>query len=204
MTDVLIVDLDGVLRLWSTEEVGQVERRHALPLGSILTAAFEPVLLQQAITGRISDAHWRAQVATRLSSEHGMDATAAVAEWSRPCGRIDPIVLELVRRQRRHRRVVLLSNATSRLHDDLAVLGVADELDGVFSSADLGVAKPDGRLFLEVCSRLRVAPAGCAFVDDSPGHVQSAMALGMKGHLYRTHQDLTAFLEDLPQARPGR
>jgi putative hydrolase of the HAD superfamily len=201
MADVLVVDLDGVLRLWDPEEIAQVEAGHSLPPGSIHATAFEPPLLEAAITGRITDAQWRAEVATRLSGQHGVDGSAAVAGWSQSCGRIDPTVLAVIRRERQRRQVVLLSNATTRLHDDLAVLGVTDEFDAVFSTADLGVAKPDGRAFREVCARLGVVPAHCAFVDDSPANVHSAIDLGMRGHVYRTSQELTAFLDDLPSPR---
>ena len=198
MVSVLIVDLDGVLRLWGAELVTQTEQRHGLAIGSIHAAAFDPVLLHPAVTGRVSDEEWRAQVAQRLSVEHGVDAADAVADWSRPCGRVDSTVLHLLRQQRQQRHIAVLTNATTRLHADLAVLGLASEVDAIFSSAELGVAKPHPDVFRRTCASLGVAPASCAFVDDSPENVHAAAALGMSGHLYRTPQDLSAFLDGLP------
>ncbi|GIG39313.1 HAD family hydrolase [Cellulomonas phragmiteti] len=200
MVSVLIVDLDGVLRHWGAELATQTEQRHGLALGSIHAAAFDPGLLRPALTGHVSDEEWRARIAQRLSVEHGVDATGAVAEWSRPCGRVDSEVLHLLRRQRQQRRVAVLTNATTRLHADLALLGLDSEVDAVFSSAELGVAKPDPEVFRRTCASLGVAPAGCAFVDDSPENVHAAVALGMSGHLYRTAHDLSVFLDGLPSA----
>ncbi len=197
MVTVLIVDLDGVLRLWDADLTAQAEQRHGLTTGSIYAAAFEPGLLLRAITGRISDEQWRTQVAQRLSAQHGVDAAEAVAEWSRPCGRIDAAVLALLRRQRLHRQVVVLTNATTRLHADLAVLGVTGEVDAIFSNAELGAAKPDLDAFTRTCASFGVAPGSCAFVDDSPGNVHAAVALGMRGHVYRTPRELGTFLDGL-------
>ncbi len=134
-----------VLRLWDADLTAQAEQRHGLATGSIHAAAFEPGLLLPAITGRISDEQRRTQVAQRLSAQHGVDAAEAVAEWSRPCGRIDAAVLALLRRQRLQRQVVVLTNATTRLQADLAVLGVTGEVDAIFSNAELGAAKPRSR-----------------------------------------------------------
>lgn len=198
MVSVLIVDLDGVLRLWGEYLATQTEQRHGLAIGSIHAAAFDPVLLHPAITGQISDEEWRAQIAQRLSIEHGVDAAGAVADWSRPSGRVDSAVLHLLRRQRQQRLVAVLTNATTRLHADLALLGLDSEVDAVFSSAELGVAKPHPDVFRRTCASLGVAQTSCAFVDDSPENVRAAVALGMSGHLYRTPHDLSAFLDALP------
>lgn len=51
---------------------------------------------------------------------------------------------------------MLLTNATTRLHRDLAAIGLTDDFDRVFSSAELGAAKPDHRCFELVLDRLGV------------------------------------------------
>lgn len=72
-------------------------------------------------------------------------------------------MLQLVREVRRDHEVALLTNATSRLRQDLAVLGLLAEVDYVLNSSELGVAKPDPQVFREACSQVRQPPSECWF-----------------------------------------
>jgi putative hydrolase of the HAD superfamily len=188
----LIIDLDGVLRRW--EPVGPIEARHGLPPGALFATAFDPARLTPVITGAVDDEHWRAGITAAVVAAHGPAAADAVAQWSESSGEVDPDVLDLIRRHRRSAPVVALTNATSRLPRDLARLGLDRELDAVFSSHELGVAKPDPRVFDLVRARLGVEPAACLFVDDTAGHVAAAEAAGLRAHLYRTPDGLARFL----------
>jgi putative hydrolase of the HAD superfamily len=188
----LIIDLDGVLRRW--DPLDAVEERHGLPRGALLGAAFEPERLRRVTTGAIDDDRWRAEVTAALVAAHGPAAAEAVVEWSASSGVVEPAVLDVVRRYRRGAPVVALTNATSRLPRDLARLGLDRELDAVFSSHELGVAKPDPRVFALVCARLEREPGQCRFVDDTAGHVAAARAAGLSAHHYRTPEELARFL----------
>ncbi|MGY1754158.1 HAD family hydrolase [Blastococcus sp. SYSU D01042] len=192
--EALVIDLDGVLRLWTSQRTAEIERRHGLPDGALTAVAFAPDRLVPTVTGRVTDAAWRAGVAEELTRRHGAGGEAAVREWSVPVGEVDPDVLGLVRAQRRLRRVALLSNATDRLRSDLRALSLDDEVDAVFSSAELRVAKPDPQVFALVCAALGLAPAQCLFVDDSAEHVAAAAAVGLRAHRYRSPAGLEGFL----------
>jgi putative hydrolase of the HAD superfamily len=68
----LVVDLDGVLRIWDPEIVASAERRAGLPTGTLDRAAFaDAATLRAVVTGRISDAEWGAGIAARLVAVHG-------------------------------------------------------------------------------------------------------------------------------------
>ena len=194
MHEALIIDLDGVLRSWAGQQTAAIERRHGLPAGSLTAVAFAPDRLVPAVTGRVTDAAWRAGVAEVLTRLHGPGGREAVREWSAPVGEVDTDVLRLVRAQRQVRTVALLSNATDRLRSDLRQLSLDDELDAVFSSAELGVAKPDPEVFTRVCEALGLAPGQCLFVDDSAEHVAAAARVGLEAHHYRSAADLSDFL----------
>lgn len=194
MHEALVIDLDGVLRHWTGQRTAEIERRHGLPGGSLTAVAFAPDRLLPAITGRVTDAAWRAGVAEELTRRHGAGGTAAVREWSSPVGEVDAEVLGVVRAQRRVRTVALLSNATDRLRSDLRALSLDEEFDVVFSSADLGVAKPERAVFALVCEALGLAPEDCLFVDDSVEHVAAAAQVGLEAHHYRSATDLSDFL----------
>jgi putative hydrolase of the HAD superfamily len=195
--EALVIDLDGVLRSWAGQRTPDIERRHGLPPGSLTAVAFDPARLVPAVTGRVTDAAWRAGVAEELTRRHGRGGRDAVREWSAPVGEVDADVLAVVRAQRRVRTVALLSNATDRLRSDLRALSLDDEVDAVFSSAELGVAKPDPEVFTLVCEALGLAPGQCLFVDDSAGHVAAAGQVGLEAHHYRSAAGLRDFLDPL-------
>lgn len=161
MVRAVLFDLDGVLRRWPPGD----------PV--VLEAAFERTLLHRAVTGAIDDATWRAAVAERVGWER-------VAVWSAGWGSVDAEVLDVVRAVRRRMPVGLLTNATTRLRDDLARLGLDREVDVVVSSAEVGVAKPDEAVYWAACEALGLAPEEVLFVDDTPAHVAGARDAGLE------------------------
>jgi putative hydrolase of the HAD superfamily len=54
------------------------------------------------------------------------------------------------------------------------------------------VKKPDPRFFSVGCARLGVEPGSVVFVDDVPGHVEAARALGMSGVLHTNNSGRSA------------
>jgi putative hydrolase of the HAD superfamily len=171
MVDAVLFDFDGVVRRFPRDAEWHDE---------VASVAFDPGLLDQAVTGKITDEEWRAEVLRRL----GQSAAAAVAAWSASCGEVNDAVLELVRETRAQTRVGLLTNGTTRLPADLEQLGIANEFDVIFNSCDLGVAKPDLAVYKIVCAQLGLDPSAVFFVDDSPGHVDAARDAGLRAVLF--------------------
>jgi putative hydrolase of the HAD superfamily len=181
----VVCDLDGVLRHFDVKATHQLEVDAGLEPGSIAERAFDPALLQPAITGAVSDEAWRDSIVDALSHAIAADdARALVARWSESPGRIDPDVLRLLRAVRAIAPVVILTNATSRLRRDLEALGAADEFDAVVSSAETGVPKPESGAFRAAQTAVgeslgrSVAEANLLFVDDDVRNVDAAAAFG--------------------------
>ena len=61
---------------------------------------------------------------------------------------------------------VLTNGDGSQQRAKLGRVGVLDQLDGVFVSSEIGVAKPDPRSFLLACAGLDSAPSETLFVGD--------------------------------------
>ncbi|GAB2900185.1 HAD-IA family hydrolase [Streptomyces mayteni] len=186
----LLCDIDGVLRHWPP--LDEIERAAGLPVGAVAAVAFTPPLIDAAITGRTTDAEWRAAIVTELAAAHGsVDAAeAAVAGWSAVLPRVDHEVVTLLTGLRGVIPVALVSNATTRLDEDLARLGLADVADAVVNTSALGVAKPDPRVYALAADRVGVPAARCLFVDDTEANVVAARAAGMTGVHFRTAADL--------------
>ncbi len=125
--------------------------------------------------GKSSDEQWRGFFEGMLEA-----AGAALADR-------DAIFAELVAFHRRHHlwrkvmpgipetlrgllargyRVAAISNSDGRAEAILTTLGLAQEFEFVLDSRDLGVEKPDPRIFLDACARLDLPPGRCAYVGD--------------------------------------
>ncbi|WP_399345052.1 HAD family hydrolase [Umezawaea sp. Da 62-37] len=190
-----MLDLDGVLRRFGPDDA--IEDAHGLPRGALARAGFAPDLIGPAITGAVPDEVWRASVADRLALDVDRAvAEAAVASWSRP-GEVVAEAVDLVRLARRRCRVALLTNATSRLPDDLRLLGLDREVDAVVSSARIGVAKPSPEAFRRALRVLQHSPAATVFCDDKAENASGARAIGVDG----VHTPTTASLREALEAR---
>ena len=187
MMQALLIDLDGVVRLWDPQINVAIEQACGLSLGALGQAAFAPDLLLSAITGQYRDEVWRRLVVQCLSITYPAPAAErAVQLWSEGFGTINAPVLELVRLCRQRVKVVLVTNATSRLAADLQQLGLLDEFDFIVNSSEIGYAKPQPEIFQAALARVGCNATVALFVDDSAGNVAAAQQLGLVGHLYQT------------------
>src|SRR4051812_6342245 len=92
----LLIDLDGVLRLWDPAVAVAVEAKHGLAPGTLLSTAMQWDAYRPAMAGEISHADWMQVIALRLPLPVE-DAQAAVAEWQQHRGYVDSEVLAFVR-----------------------------------------------------------------------------------------------------------
>ena len=77
----------------------------------------------------------------------------------------------------------LLSNAFPNLKDTADMFGLINQ-DYVFCSFDLGMLKPDVRIFEAVKEKLGCAYEEILFVDDKPANVAAAKSLGINALLF--------------------
>jgi len=85
-------------------------------------------------------------------------------------------------------RLGLISNWDGRLRRLVDGLDLAELLDVVISSADVGLHKPDPRIFELACDRVGVAPADAAHVGDHQyADIIGAEAVGMTPVLIDRH-----------------
>jgi putative hydrolase of the HAD superfamily len=194
--NVLLIDLDGVLRRWRSSDE-HIELAHGLPVGSIRRAAFATELLTPAITGKLSDEQWRINIADKLTATyHSRSSVDAVTQWSSYIGDVDQRVLATVKKCAPSLRVVLVTNATSRLRSDLQSLGLSNSFHAIVNSSEVGHAKPDSEIFLAALQVAGSQPEHALFVDDSQSNVQSAASLGILAHHFTGHIALADFLRE--------
>lgn len=72
-----------------------------------------------------------------------------------------------------------VANWDVSLHEHLARVAVAGRFDCILPSAEVGVEKPDPRIFHLALERLGVAPARALHIGDEPGDSDGAAAAGL-------------------------
>jgi len=194
VANALLIDFDGVLRQWP--DLADWPGHYDITEATIRSIAFTPSLLRQVVSGEIRDEDWRDVIVRTLARSHGeSESKLAVNFWSRSAGVVVPEVAGLLRRLRAGYRVVLATNATSRLPIDLESLGLSQSFHAIANSSSLRVAKPDPAFFQAALQLADVAPNDALFIDDALENVSSASSLGITSHHFRSPSLLAAFLE---------
>ena len=103
-------------------------------------------------------------------------AAFGASAWSMEPGAL--AVLEALRDG--GRLVAVVSNWDTRLRPILAALGVLDRVDVAIISGEIGLEKPDPRIFHAACGALSVAPAQALHLGDSlRADVEGARGAGL-------------------------
>jgi len=95
--------------------------------------------------------------------------------------RPDQIWLDFLRGLRPERKTCLISNAWSGLRAYITKEGFADAFDHMIVSAEVGVMKPDPRIYRIALEDLAARPGESVFIDDVLANVEAARSAGMAG-----------------------
>ncbi|MFC5998588.1 HAD family hydrolase [Quadrisphaera sp. GCM10027208] len=102
----------------------------------------------------------------------------------------DPLMHDLVRRARRAGlRTVLVSNSWGNTYDRT---GWDELFDAVVISGEVGMRKPEPRIFHHAAALADVPVEACVLVDDLPWNVEGARRTGMAAVLHRGDTAATA------------
>ncbi len=114
---------------------------------------------------------------------------------------VDMQLVDFMRGLRPRYTTALLSNAWSGLREKLdAQWGIIDAFDQVVISAEVGLAKPDPRIFELTLDRLHAAAGETVFIDDFPENIAAAAAAGLHAVRFvdtdQTISEVKALLKD--------
>jgi putative hydrolase of the HAD superfamily len=147
-----------------------------------------------ATLGKISSkAHWEI-VRERL--DVAAEEQASVIEQFWAGDRLDRALVAHLRKLRERVKTGLLSNAWDTLRTMLeAEWKIADAFDEIVISAEVGLAKPDHRIYLMMLDRLQVEASQVVFVDDFDENVDAARWIGMHAIRFKTTRQTLAELK---------
>ena len=180
----VIFDYGGVV-VQMMDETPRQELADRLEIGleNLYTHVFESESARQGSRGEISFAqHWD-YVCEQLGVPEAEQA--AILEAFLAADGVDQGLVAWMRELRKQYKIGLLSNAWDNLRGLLVERWqVAGEFDDLVISAEVGMVKPDRRIYELAVQRLGVLPEEVAFFDDILENVQGAQAAGLQAYQY--------------------
>ncbi|WP_197473363.1 glucose-1-phosphatase [Erwinia sp. HDF1-3R] len=187
----VIVDIDfnRVLGVWS--DLGRV------PLATLQSRFTLGESFQRHERGEISDEDFATQVCDELGLALGFEQFAA--GWQAVFVSVRPEVVQLMNTLRaRGERVVILSN-TNRLHTEFwpeEFPEVKSAADRIYLSQDMGMRKPEARIYQQVLQEEGVTADRAVFFDDNADNIAAARALGIHSVQVTDANVVPAFFAD--------
>ena len=205
----LIVDFGGVLTTSIFDsfaafyESQGIDPRFAE--GVLREAAREDGLMHQIETGSITEQEFNRLLADALSKglETPVDPEGLKERMFAQVGP-DPEMVQTVGRIKASGfSTALLSNSWGSSGDYPRQL--LDELfDAVVISGEVGLRKPDPKIYLMAAELIHLDPSDCVFVDDIRRNVEGAEAVGMRGVHHVSTPDTIRALEGLFEPEGAR
>jgi epoxide hydrolase-like predicted phosphatase len=176
----VVFDMGGVLvRTENRAPRTQLAARLGLTYDELSASVFDSKSAHQAMKGEITTAeHWEA-VRKTLGVTKEEFALVPLEFWGGDA--LDQKLIDYLRSLRPHYKTALLSNAWDDLRQMIEeVWMINDAFDEILISAEVGLVKPDRRIFERLISDLGMEPAEVVFVDDFPHNVEAAKAAGLE------------------------
>ena len=112
--------------------------------------------------------------------------------------------LELIKKLKSNYKIYLLSN-TNTIHieafkkklGNVKWLSFCNLFDKMYLSHDLGLRKPDVKIFKYILKEQKLKAEEVFFIDDSPQHISSAKKLGINCHHLLDNEDIIALFPDI-------
>lgn len=200
MPSCIMLDVDGVLingrprdgASWATslrEDLG------VDPTG--LQQHFFKPFWKQVVTGQLDIRDVLDQCLPRLGD--GITTEQFMQYWFKNDARLDESVLaDCVALRDRGLKIVLATNQEhQRANYIMSTLKLADYVDGIVYSADIGVAKPDPAFFTAAMTKTQQPAHEHILIDDTLENVKAAIAARWSGRVRDSRKNLSDILDDV-------
>jgi putative hydrolase of the HAD superfamily len=171
----VVLDIGSVLEVIDDSVFpGPFEQRHGLTPGSVHACA--ATLPGNAGLGELTEeqvrAHWREHLA--LTGEQVDDLMRDYWRWY--VGTLDQRMFDWFAGQRPARKTGILSNSGPGAREAERCWGFEEISNDIVYSHEVGLAKPDPRIYALAAERLGVLPHEIVFLDDVEVNVEAARA----------------------------
>ena len=178
----VVFDYGGVLTGPPFDRVAGFEAENGLPEGAIMSFFDEPEW-DDLMLGRASVREWMKSLGRRVQDDHGVHidlrALGVLLAGEGP----QPAMLDMLREL--HGRGVTLGILTNNVQESAwRELVPVELLDVVVDSSEVGLAKPDPKIYELLLSKLGRAGEQVAYFDDLEENIPPARALGLNAFLF--------------------
>ena len=180
-------DLGGVIVRTEFQAPRQrLAERLGMEYEDIVKLVFESPSSLRASRGEISaEEHW-AEVTKRL--RRPASETESIRAEFFAGDIIDRELVSFLRSLRPRYHVGLISNAWPDLRDYIVEQKFEDAFDAMVISAEVGVMKPEARIYQIALEQAGVSPNEAVLVDDFAKNIEGCQAVGMHGIHFREPQ----------------
>ena len=118
--------------------------------------------------------------------------------WRWYCGELDTELTDYAASLRpRYRTAILSNSADGARREEQARYSFAELFDIIIYSHEVGLVKPDQRIYALLCAELNVSPDEVVFLDDVPQNVEAACQFGLHGLLHQSTPESIAAINSL-------
>jgi putative hydrolase of the HAD superfamily len=175
----VIFDYGGVLWDMRWDLARTLEQEHGLRERTIIETLYGSETWQKLEIGVGDRQAWLDESHLALETAAGRELPRLHQHWRERQHLIAPNI-DLIRRLRSTYKTAVLSNADNTLVRTLRdAHGIHDLFDDIVVSADVGMAKPDPRIYALSAQRIGLPPEECVFIDDLARNVDAARESGM-------------------------
>jgi putative hydrolase of the HAD superfamily len=191
----VVFDIGGVLEI--TPALGTLtnwESRLGLPPGELMASTTHVWTAGAVGTSTLDQVH--------AGLCDALDITPAVVEalmadiWTEYLGTLNDELTDYFRSLRPRYRTGILSNSfVGAREKEQEAYGFPEMTDTIVYSHEVGMAKPDRRIYELTCERLDVRPEEMVFLDDSRMCVDGALEVGIQAIRYEDTAQAIADIE---------
>lgn len=153
-------------------------------------------VLRAGEIGAVSETEVRTSIARLLQLDAGQVEVFTHDIWTEYLGALNTELASYFGGLRPRYRTALLSNSFVGARErEQERYRFGDITDLIVYSHEVGLAKPDPRIYRLTCERLGVRPEHVVFLDDRADFVAGALETGMRAILYEDNDQAIADLE---------
>ena len=182
----LIFDLGGVIVLSEDVDFSKFDDKFSLPEGSTEKVVKSCFKKEEIMKDFDIEKYFKENFSHLMSLKEYNEVINAIYENER----VNEELVNWIESKRDNYVISLLTNNTSSLDKVLKEKFQIEHLfDFIFNSAEIGIAKPNPKVYHHVLEKTKTEPKNCLFVDDSKENVKTAKELGIKSILFQNNND---------------
>jgi epoxide hydrolase-like predicted phosphatase len=203
MIRAVVLDIGSVLEVIDdTVFPAPFEHRHGLPAGAVHDGA--ATFPGDGGVGELSEAQVRAHWRQHLGLTDAQVDELMADYWRWYVGTLDQELFDWFAGQRPARKTGILSNSGPGAREAERCWGFEEITDDIVYSHEVGLRKPDPRIYLLAAERLGVRPDEIVFLDDVKGNVDAAREAGWHAVVHRTTSESIREVERIIEERSLR